>query len=421
MSLHGNHLVHRILPAFTWLLLTGAGWLPPPAFGEEADGWDLDEFEREVFELGGTVKVLGIGYQLPETTFGEESFEGSGFASLRLKLAGEPRPWIAYELHLRIEDDVYSEPSLTRLTGVTEGPTRLFRGLGQDVTWAESDTHRLWGEVDYANVRLTFQDTDVVIGRQAVTFGRSFFWNPTDWLSTFAPTEIDREYKGGVDAVRLSHGFGRFSGAELVYAYGEDGEWDESALIGRGYANWWNWDFEVLGGRVWIDDRLGFAFSGEVGGAGVRGEWSWHHPREGGEPEFLRATLEVDYKWPSSLLLMAELHYNGFGTEHPEEYLALLDSPRIAAGQVTNVGRHYLGSQASYEFTPLVIGTVAVLVNLDDHSGIFNPSFSLSLSDESDLVAGAIIPWGEEREGAELGSEYGSYFNAYWIQWRWSF
>ncbi len=420
MHLSRHHLYRRILPAFTGLLLAGAGWLPP-AFGEEADAWDLDEFEREVFELGGTIKVLGIGFQLTEATYGEESFEGSGLASLRLKLEGSPRGWLGYELHLSIEDDVTSEPQLAALGGLTEASTPLFRGLGQDVTWSESDTHRLWGEVDYANVRLTFADTDVVIGRQAVTFGRSFFWNPTDWLSTFAPTEIDREYKGGIDAIRLSHGFGRFSGAELVYAYGEGGAWDESALIGRAYANWWNWDFEVLGGRVWIDHRLGFAFSGEVGGAGVRGEWSWHRPREGEEPDFLRATLEVDYKWPSSLLLMAELHYNGFGTEHPEEYAALLRSPRVATGQVANVGRRYLGSQASYELSPLLTATAAVLVNLEDRSGIFNPSFSLSLSDESDLVTGLLIPWGKEPLGTELRSEYGSYFNTFWVQWRWSF
>jgi hypothetical protein len=50
---------------------------------------------------------------------------------------------------------------------------------------------------------------------------RGDVWSPTDWLSTFAPTEIDREYKGDLSC---------FSGIELVYAYGEDGRRDESAL-----------------------------------------------------------------------------------------------------------------------------------------------------------------------------------------------
>lgn len=414
----GRRLPRAILVAVGGLVLAAPGG---PASGQEAEPWDLDDFAPAAFRFGGTVKLLGIGYRLPATVLGEEATEGSGFASLRLRLEGDPRPWLGFELHLRAEGDLFSEPRLGALIGFTEAPTTLFRGLGQDVTWSESDDYRLWGEVDYANLHLSFKSTDVVVGRQAVTFGRSFFWNPTDWLSTFAPTEIDREYKGGVDAVRITRAFSRFSGAELVYAYGDDGRWDASALIGRAYANWRDWDLEVLGGHVWIDRRLGFAWSGEVRGAGVRGELSWHQPQEGEESDFLRATLEVDYKWANSLLLLAELHYNGFGSRHPEDYATLFSSPRIATGQVQNVGRHYLASQLSYEVSPLLTAAGAVLVNLDDGSGIFNPSLNRWLSDTSDLIVGAIIPWGEDRRGTELRSEYGSYFQTLWIQWRWSF
>ena len=255
-------------------------------------------------------------------------------------------------------------------------------------------------------------------------------WNPNGWLSTFAPTEIDRDYKGGVDALRVSVALGRSAGAEIVYAYGEDGEWNDSALIGRAFTNWRGWDLEVLGGSVLVDGRLGFGFSGDAGGAGVRGEVAWHHPREPypgddhpGETEsdFLRATGEVDHRWPSSLQLFTELHFNGFGSDDPADYANLFRSPRIATGQIQNVGRAYAGSQLSYELTPLLTAAAANLVNLDDASGLLNPTVTYSLSDESDLVAGAIVPWGQKPAGDVLRSEYGSYFTALWAQWRWSF
>ncbi len=407
------------------VLPNGGWWGKPHPTKTVEESWDLDDFDLEAFRFGGTVKVLGIAYGVPETALSAPSTEWSAFGSLRLELEGNPRRWLGYEVHLRLEDDVYSEPFIAALTGVTETGTTLFRGLGKDVELTRSETHRLWAEVDYANVRFTSGKVDVVVGRQAVTFGRSFFWNPTDWLSTFAPTEIDREYKGGVDALRVSYALGRTGGAEVLYAYGEDGEQNASALIGRAFANWHGWDVEVMGGSVLVDTRLGVAFSGDAGGAGVRGEIAWHHPREPypGDPtsDFLRATVEVDYRWPNSLQLFTELHYNGFGTDDPARYAALFFSPRVVTGQIQNVGRVYAGSQISYELTPLLTVAAAVLVNLDDRSGLVNPTVTYSLSDESNLVAGALVPWGAEPDGAGPRSEYGSYFTTLWVQWRWSF
>lgn len=386
-----------------------------PAPGTDAFG--LDDLHREPFRFGGTVKLLGLGYRL--SLPGEDATEGTLVTSLRLRFGGEPRRWFGYEAHLRLEDSLFTVPAAAALPGVTRGT--LFRGLGEGSAWAESEHHRLSAEVAYANVRFSHRNADLVIGRQAVTFGRSFFWNPTDWLTSFTPTEIDREYKAGVDAARLSFALGRFSGAELLYAYGEDGERDKSALIARAFTNLGGWDLELLGGSVWIDDRLGFAWSGDLAGAGVRGELSWHRPRTGGEEDFLRATLEADYRWPSSLYLILELHYNGWGRTEVEDYAELFGSPRLLTGQVTNVGRHYLASQLSYEFTPLATGSLAVLVNPHDGSGLVHPTYSRSLSDESRLVLGANLPWGPAPRAGGLRSEYGSYASTLWLRWQWSF
>ena len=390
--------------------------LAVPAEGGESIA--LEGLDRERFRFGGTVKVLGLGYRLPLP--GEDATEGTLVTSLRLRFAGEPRRWLGYEAHLRLEDSLFTVPAAAAVPGVTGGGA-LFRGLGGGSAWAESEHHRLSAEVAYANVRFSHRNADLVIGRQAVTFGRSFFWNPTDWLTSFTPTEIDREYKAGVDAARLSFALGRFSGAELLYAYGEDGERDESALIARAFTNLGGWDLELLGGSVWIDDRLGFAWSGDLAGAGVRGELSWHQPRLGDEEDFLRATLEADYRWPSSLYLILELHHNGWGSTEVEDYAALFGSPRLLTGQVTNVGRHYLASRLSYELNPLTTGSLAVLVNLHDGSGLVHPTYSRSLSDESRLVLGANLPWGPAADAGGLRSEYGAYATTLWMRWQWSF
>ncbi len=401
------------------LILAATLLLALPGFAQdETDEWSLDEFEAETFQLGGSIRAVLLGYDLSDITFGLFDDEASLATSLRLTLTGDPTDRIGYELHLQVRDELVTDPVVAALGSATEARNPLFRGLGDGSTWVDSNRHTLRADVAYANLQWSNGKTDVMLGRQAVTFGRSFFWNPIDWLSTFSPTEIDREYKTGVDAVRLTRSISRFSGVELVYAYGDGGDRDSSATIARWFGNINDWDLELLAGSVWIDDRTGFAFSGDILGAGVRGELSRNMPRSGPDPDFTSATLEIDYRWENSLHLTTELHYNGFGSTDPDDYAALILNPRVITGQVQNVGRDYLASSLTYEFTPLVTGTAAALLNLHDHSGILSPTLQVSLGDESDLVTGAIVPWGEGPMLTGLPTEYGTYPLSVWVQYR---
>ena len=390
-------------------ILAAVLFLTGPAFtGDEPDLFDLEEFKPEPFRLGGSIKALLQSYDQ----------EASLATALRLTLTGDANDTFGYELHLLFRDQLVTDPAAAAFGSATEARNPLFRGLGDGSDWVDGNRHTLAAGVAYANLRWSYGKTDIVLGRQAVTFGRSFFWNPIDWLSTFSPTEIDREYKTGVDALRATRALGRFSGVELVYAYGEDGERDESAIIGRAFCNLGGWDLELLAGSVWIDDRTGFAFSGDVKGAGVRGEISHNMPRTGPDQEFTSGSLEVDYRWESSLYLTTELHYNGFGSTDPDDYSSLFLNPRIVTGQIQNVGRDYFASSLGYEFSPLTTGTAAVLLNLHDRSGILSPTLNISLGDESSLVAGAIVPWGEEPTLSGLPSEFGAYPTSVWVQFR---
>jgi hypothetical protein len=387
---------------------------PASAVGTEQDLLEDDS----AVDIGGNVKLLGIGYDLSEISIDQESVEGSLASSLRLTLDGRPTSWFGYELHVRLVDQL-STTSFARIqAGQPFQDLVLFRGLGNGGTWVDGERHWLGADMAYANIRLTKGKTDLVVGRQAVTFGRSFFWNPIDWLSAFSPTEIDREYKTGVDAVRLTRALGRFSGVELLYAYGDGGDRERSALIGRLFGNLGGWDLEGLLGDVAEERQYGFAFSGDVGGAGVRGEASFHDPQVAAEPRFTRATLEVDYRWPGSLHLIGELHHNGFGSTDPDEYAALFQDPRFLAGRIRNVGQDYLAGSASYEFTPLNLGMVAVLVNLHDSSGLVNPTFTWSTGENRSVVFGANIPWGQAPQPSRIVSEFGSYPLTVWTQWR---
>ena len=82
---------------------------------------------------------------------------------------------------------------------------------------------------------------DLTAGRQAITFGKAYFWNPLDVFFPFDSSQIDREYKPGVDALRIDVPLGAFSGLNLV---GAAGRTDAKAGGSRGRlaADWrWRW------------------------------------------------------------------------------------------------------------------------------------------------------------------------------------
>lgn len=406
---------------------TAAGF-DDPLGGYEAES-DADGFalpRTEELTLTVRLKATGTGYLLPE---GLTSVEGEEFrldGTLRLQMFGNPASWFGYQVHGRLREECLSSPNLGGVEGITNATTELFRAFDGTAVDDHGSRARLVSELAYANIRFSVGPATLRVGRQPITYGRSFFWSPMDWLTPFSPTEIDREFKGVVDAATLSWRLGQFSGLELAYATGRSREhdafsWQESATLGRVYMTALDWDFEVLGGTVREELRLGGAIAGEVLGAGLRGEWTWHDPDSEDADPFLSATLGSDYRWPNSLYVIGEVHRNGFGATSPDGYLPVAISERFRTGQVQNLGRWYVAVQATFEATPLITPGIASYVSLIDGSGLIGPSVQVSVTDESELLAGCFIPWGRGPAGADVGSEYGNYPTVAYLEFRYVF
>ncbi|MBW2183816.1 MAG: hypothetical protein JRF49_08125, partial [Deltaproteobacteria bacterium] len=71
--------------------------------------------------------------------------------------------------------------------------------------------------------------------------------------------------------------------------------------------------------------------------------------------------------------------------------------------------RHYLGILGSYEVTPLLVASLATIINLVDHSVLIMPTVIYSLSDNAELVAGMVIGEGKDPKRYRLRSEFGTY------------
>lgn len=258
---------------------------------------------------------------------------------LRFTASGRPADDWAYEIHL-VQSHTYTSGSAGTaafIPGLHGGAVR-YRALDATTTWLteEHNTASLWP--DRFNIKLTLPRADITVGRQAISFGKTYFWNPLDVFLPFDPNQFDRDYKAGVDALRIDLPLGRFSGVNIVGAlgreitvartYADGGEtwhtsWFGAAALARWFGQLHSWDLSAQAGKIYGGYQVGGGLVGEIGPLETRAEatyfWAQHSdplppPLHGllVEDNAL-AVVGVGHRFESSFTVEAEHFYNGAG------------------------------------------------------------------------------------------------------------
>ncbi len=407
------------------------------------------EEERKPFRLRGNFRTIGAAvqnYDFP-LFFGDDEVDAFSQSLLRGTISGEPWEALSYEIHgVQSLDATSTSGSPQAPFGLTEQGIR-YRVLDASWEWlTEQEVEAtLW--LDRASVKVSFPFADLTLGRQAVTFGEAYFWNPLDVFLAFDPRQFDREYKPGVDAARLDVPLGDFSGVNVIAAAGrtilpdgtfEGGEqaleatWFGSAALGRIFTNVEGWSLTAQGGKVYGGYQAGGGATGEIKEIEVRLEAA-HLFADGGPffpvpvPPPTERVVEsgttvvagVGRRFENTLHLQAEYFYNGLGDS--EDLAASF--VRFQTGGSLDMSRHLLALAATYEILPILTGEVAFIVAPEDPSLQIQPRLTWSAADEIEVLAGAIVNAGERPEQPAPGlivpqSEFGTFPNFYYAEFK---
>jgi hypothetical protein len=356
--------------------------------------------------LGGDLRY----YQFVVAESEETERDHAEVAVLRAKLESELASSLRFTTHAVLE---LRSPnaSLAGRGTILSGETPRFFDLSIDAIDDEDLLARL--ELDRLELRWDRPSYRLTLGRQAVTWGVAYFWPVLDLFAPFAPQQVDRDYKAGVDAVRLTIPAGDFSEVDLIAAgQGEDLPEDGSVgALGRLHAG--GADFGFMAGSFHTDAVAGAFATADVGGTGLRGEVAYTKSGDDADAEidrerFARATLGVDRQLTPLLTLIGEVAWNGYGVDDPALYRRLAQSDRVRRGEVTSLGRRYAGLSLSWQPHPLWTLGAALLLNGDDGSTLFQPTARWSLSDAATLELGIIAGAGPGLSDAGAPrSEYG--------------
>jgi len=255
------------------------------------------------------------------------------------------------------------------------------------------------------------------------------FWQPLNVFGAFAPTDLDTDYKPGIDAAVLAWYPSAFSSLTTAYVFGprQSSSLDNSAAVYyRGQVGEAS-ELSLLAGRVLGKRIYGGAFESAWGGMGWRVEGA-HYTLETNREEFLFWIAGIDYQFGDGTLVAVEWYHNGHGADSEGDLPGVWSDPLVGYGLQQQLGERLLGLTLERDISPLLHGGYTLLAAaLDDArdrlAGSFLHQFTLtySLSNESDLLFSVLTASGKGLDDGGVRSEFGHLPSAVTLRLRYYF
>jgi hypothetical protein len=262
--------------------------------------------------------------------------------------------------------------------------------------------------LNHAYVVLSPGGVEIAAGKQYLTWGAAWVFNPTE---LFRPKDLleptyERE---GVGALSARVPLGALG--DVLVAYVPDGPFRTSGKVARARHHLAGFDVSALAAAV-CEQRaatpgavagapsrrlvLGGDVSGEVLGLGVWAEGTWN---DFAGDRWAEATLGGNYTLPDRTLLLVEGYFNGRGRwGYPNPAAAWL--ARLA-GERRSLGRFVAYVAANRPVREVWRLGFGALVNPGDGSAALVPSVSWEFAENVELIANGLVSIGAD------GTEYG--------------
>ena len=256
----------------------------------------------------------------------------------------------------------------------------IFQPLGIE-EFAIADTLYL----DNAYVRLHFNKGDLTIGKQQISLGVGYAWNPLDIFNT--KLLLDPTYEQtGVNGFRIEIPVKDRANVDFIISPGSDWKNSTKMITGKlglgrfdiiGTIGSYNWkrtqlDFQTFQSQYLNLERkmAGGAIVGEIGGIGIWSEGAYNTLKDA--ENYTELLVGFDYTFENGLYCLAEFYHNG---NSPEKFnaLDLNNYLQYLNGETHSLLQNYTFIIWQYPLSDFVSIGMINFANLSDKSAALNP------------------------------------------------
>jgi hypothetical protein len=247
----------------------------------------------------------------------------------------------------------------------------------------------------------------VVLGKQAVDWGRMRFYSPFDLFNTLSPLDIEQDERVGIDAVNLNFSHSESSGFNTIIVPGQE---EKSGAGFKAYKTISTYDFAVIAAYFRKTQTYGFSFDGYLGDAGLRGEIT--HTQLDNERAFPRASVGIDYNFSEKLYALLEHFYNGGNDDNPASNFT--SSYRVSQ-ELLSLKKNLTSLWLQYRLTPLLKINGVIIYDWAGQSTAITHELQYDVTKNTRIAVGAQNFFGGDN------SEFGDVEHTYYVEFKWFF
>ena len=288
--------------------------------------------------------------------------------------------------------------------------------------WHNSNNTDAYLTVDRLNMSLKLGRADLTIGRFPINLSTMFVFVPNDFFSPFRAFDYYREFKPGVDGIRLDYGIGKRGQISIlgVAGYQTSGltsrtssanlpskkfsPENTSALV-RGAYTIKRIEIGLIGGKVGPSLLGGFTMQGELGSLGIRAEGNQRSNQLTKQKIFVGG-VGADYRLTAKVSVQLEQYFNAGGFQQASQ---LTEQENSISTPTLLLGRNYTGVIAVYDINGLLNLKTLVILNDNDRSLLGNLYLTYSVASNAQLVVALMSPRGRTPNAGTPQTEFGLY------------
>ena len=316
-----------------------------------------------------------------------------GYNKLRLDFEAHPDDAVTIGANINIQK-YYDNISWNLLDFLPNELWQPIFGLEAEFPIALLDTLYL----DNVYLKAGFEHFDLTVGKQQISLGTGYAWNPIDIFNT--KQLLDPTYEQtGINAIRAEIPLKGRTNLDLILSPGKD--WKESAKmlqlktgLGRfdiyGTIGQYTWERMVFDPQQFLlsvqkDERnlFGGAVVGELAGAGIWIEGAWNQLKN--QDDFTEVVIGTDYTFENGLYIIMEYLHNENGVSNGGN-LDINNYLQYFMGETHSLMQDYMFGFINYPLNDFIQIGLLGFGNLNDRSAALNPQLLWNLFQDVDLT-----------------------------------